>query len=239
MATRLSAMQWAEILQNPALTKQLSLDILQTLYSFEGYKGYASQVGKILGVPANPLNLEIWRFAERIAKTYQVSFTRRDDGSLRYWDFFFNGWQEGRYYTWQLRPELIEALQETALTAEEKFAEELPNHQSGIILFEGAKKSVLVNSYERNSKARRQCIKYWQAICSVCGFDFEAVYGPLGHGFIHVHHIIPIAQMGTMYQVDPISDLRPVCPNCHAMLHRQEPPLSIDELKVIIQANKL
>ena len=31
--------------------------------------------------------------------------------------------------------------------------------------------------------------------------------------------------------MDPIKDLRPVCPNCHAMLHRAVPALSIDDIR--------
>jgi 5-methylcytosine-specific restriction protein A len=47
-----------------------------------------------------------------------------------------------------------------------------------------------------------------------------------------------LAQVGGEYQVDPIADLRPVCPNCHAMLHSRRPtPLSIAELKRIIDGN--
>jgi len=38
------------------------------------------------------------------------------------------------------------------------------------------------------------------------------------------------------YEVDPINDLRPVCPNCHAMLHRKKPPLTIEELETIINS---
>jgi Predicted restriction endonuclease len=65
----------------------------------------------------------------------------------------------------------------------------------------------------------------------VCGFDFEKRYGAIGVGFIHVHHLVDIASIGGRYQVDPVRDLRPVCPNCHAMLHREKPALSIQELK--------
>ena len=67
------------------------------------------------------------------------------------------------------------------------------------------------------------------------GFDFEAVYGGLGRGFIHVHHLVPVSTIGKEYKIDPIQDLRPVCPNCHSMLHKNNPPLTIEELKNIIQ----
>lgn len=99
---------------------------------------------------------------------------------------------------------------------------------------EGSVSKILVNSYERNIEARSKCIAHHNAICSVCKFDFGKVYGSLGKGFIHVHHIIPISSIKESYKLDPISDLRPVCPNCHAMLHTEEPPLSIDNLKSIM-----
>jgi 5-methylcytosine-specific restriction protein A len=60
---------------------------------------------------------------------------------------------------------------------------------------------------------------------------FGDVYGPLGDGYIHVHHLVEVSSIGTEYVVDPVRDLRPVCANCHAMLHRQSPALSIDTLK--------
>jgi 5-methylcytosine-specific restriction enzyme A len=101
-------------------------------------------------------------------------------------------------------------------------------------VFEGAKKSVTVNVYERDPNARRKCIKHWGAACAVCGFEFLSRYGALGEGFIHVHHLKPLAQIGEQYELDPINDLRPVCPNCHAMLHRASPALSIDALRALI-----
>jgi 5-methylcytosine-specific restriction protein A len=67
----------------------------------------------------------------------------------------------------------------------------------------------------------------------VCDFNFEAKYGEIGSGFIHVHHLTPLANIGKEYEVDSIRDLRPVCPNCHAMLHKKYPPYSIEELKSI------
>lgn len=96
---------------------------------------------------------------------------------------------------------------------------------------EGAVKQITVNSYERNHAARQKCIEHYGAVCVVCGFSFKAVYGDIGEGFIHVHHLKPLAEVGESYELDPIADLRPVCPNCHAMLHRKTPPFSIEELQ--------
>ena len=96
---------------------------------------------------------------------------------------------------------------------------------------EGAVQQVLVNRYERDADARAKAITHYGLTCQVCAFDFKAAYGVIGEGFIHVHHIVPLAEIGKSYTVDPITDLRPVCPNCHVMLHKRLPPYTVDELK--------
>lgn len=101
---------------------------------------------------------------------------------------------------------------------------------------EGATKQVYINAYERNRKAREACIKHYGVKCVVCTFSFEEKYGPIGKDFIHVHHLRPIAKQSGKHTVNPINDLRPVCPNCHAMLHLSDPPYTIEELVEIISA---
>lgn len=99
-------------------------------------------------------------------------------------------------------------------------------------VIEGAKKSIAVNAYERDREARKRCIEHWGLACVVCGFDFERQYGDIGSGFIHVHHLKPLAEIGQEYTLDPVADLRPVCPNCHAMLHRGETLMTIEKLRI-------
>ena len=96
---------------------------------------------------------------------------------------------------------------------------------------EGTPNQVLVTKYERNPYARKTCIDHYGLSCSVCEFDFESEYGELGKGFIHVHHLKQVADIGKEYKVDPITDLRPVCPNCHAMIHKRKEPYTIEEMK--------
>ncbi|MEI2646128.1 MAG: winged helix-turn-helix domain-containing protein [Candidatus Competibacter sp.] len=98
---------------------------------------------------------------------------------------------------------------------------------------EGIVTQILVNKYERNSKARDICLDHYGFNCAICGFDFEKEYGPLGAGIIQVHHLTPISQIGSEYQVDPINDLLPVCPNCHQMIHRKIPPFTISEIRAM------
>ena len=101
-------------------------------------------------------------------------------------------------------------------------------------LYEGALVTVKANKYERNQKARRECVAKKGYQCSVCGRDFEATYGEIGKNFIHVHHLTPISTIGKEYELNVDTDLVPVCPNCHYMLHRKDPPYTIEELKDIL-----
>ncbi|MBT9548650.1 MAG: HNH endonuclease [Candidatus Sericytochromatia bacterium] len=116
----------------------------------------------------------------------------------------------------------------------ENYADDLPEK---FLFSEGAGKRILVNRYERDKKARSKCLEYYGFKCSVCEKTLEEQYGEIAKGCIHVHHLVPLSRIGKQYAVDPISDLRPICPNCHYMLHRKDPPLSIEELQNIIRKN--
>uniref|UniRef100_A0A540VIB3 HNH nuclease domain-containing protein n=2 Tax=Litorilinea aerophila TaxID=1204385 RepID=A0A540VIB3_9CHLR len=103
---------------------------------------------------------------------------------------------------------------------------------------EGGKQRITVNAYERNPKARAACIAHYGAYCQICGFDFQEQYGEAGRGTIHVHHIKPLSEVGEKYQVDPIRDLIPVCPNCHAIIHKRNPPYTVEEVIQFIKNRK-
>jgi len=108
------------------------------------------------------------------------------------------------------------------------------NHEDSKSLIEGAKKQITVNAYERSSKARQECIDEYGVTCVICDFNFEEIYGKIGKDFIHVHHLTEISSIAEDYEINPIKDLIPVCPNCHAMLHKRKPPYSINEMKQLI-----
>jgi 5-methylcytosine-specific restriction protein A len=99
---------------------------------------------------------------------------------------------------------------------------------------EGAKIRVEVNRYERSPVNRAACISHYGTKCQACDFNFEEKYGTLGSEYIEVHHRVPVSSMGGSYQLDPVKDLVPVCSNCHAMLHRTQPPLTVEELRQIV-----
>lgn len=104
---------------------------------------------------------------------------------------------------------------------------------------EGAGVQLWVNRFERNARIRDKALAYHGFRCSACDFDFGVIYGALGVGFMHVHHIKPLSTIRSQYIVNPIEDLRPVCPNCHAMIHRRDPPLSVEELRALVQSMRL
>jgi HNH endonuclease len=140
----------------------------------------------------------------------------------------------------QIKGKFVDCAQKLCTYFDEKFSgvflpEELssPEH-----LLEGAKTQITVNAYERNPEARAECLKKFGYACTVCGFDFEAVYGVIGHAFIHVHHLTKLSDIGKEYVVNPITDLCPVCANCHAMIHRRKDHYTIKEVQAMISAAK-
>ncbi|PTL37410.1 DUF3427 domain-containing protein [Alkalicoccus saliphilus] len=100
---------------------------------------------------------------------------------------------------------------------------------------EGATKQISVNVYERNPVARKKCLEHYGYSCVICDFNFAEIYGEIGENFIHVHHLKELSTVGTEYVIDPVEDLRPVCPNCHAMLHKRKPAYSINFLKKVLK----
>ena len=99
---------------------------------------------------------------------------------------------------------------------------------------EGAVSQVLVNKYERDPRNRKTAISIHGKSCMACGFNFQEKYGDLGDDYIVVHHTVPVSQMGNDYIVDPSTDLATLCANCHAMVHRQNPPISVLELSKLL-----
>ena len=102
-------------------------------------------------------------------------------------------------------------------------------------IYEGNKKLIYTTKYERSKSNREKAIRIHGCSCKCCCFNFEKTYGNIGKDFIHVHHIVPLHSLDEEIIINPETDLIPVCPNCHSMIHREKnKTLSIDELKIII-----
>jgi len=128
---------------------------------------------------------------------------------------------------------LVEALPATPTIDHAEVVERLgwgPGYS--LELLEGA--TFRVNARVRSQKARELCVEIYGSKCFVCGFDFGRVYGPVVEGFIHVHHLRPLSESSGESAVDPAANLRPVCPNCHAVLHARTPPYSVVEVQALL-----
>ena len=232
----ISVERWEELLQDSRVFKDDDIILIRTLYKCKGCRERASVLANIIGTNYQVLNLQIGRLGKRIVNEFpDVEFPTRENGKILYWYIPFVGEDAetpGQFY-WELRSELKQAIKE--LFDNTFIAEEISEEQSKK-LFEGAKKQIIVNAYERNSKARKECIDYYGAKCQICDFDFGKFYGDKFCNVIQVHHIKPLSQIKEGYTVNPKTDLIPVCPNCHAALHSKTPPYTPHELKALIKS---
>lgn len=110
--------------------------------------------------------------------------------------------------------------------------------KTGIVYYEGTPFSVKLTKYERDRAARERCLNHYGYLCCICQFNFAKTYGEVATDMIHVHHLTPISLIGETYSLDPIKDLRPICPNCHAVIHKRQPPFSIEDVKNMINNAK-
>lgn len=175
-------------------------------------------------------NLRIGELARKFAPLLGP-LPEAGDGVPHWWRYLAEGdWRDGRFH-WTLVPGLKAALvvngwQVTALVNE---AEEIPFLEAQTYQ-EGSLRQIQVNAYERNPTARAACISHFGTTCQVCNTDLVSVYGEVARGYIQVHHLRPLSEVGEQYEVNPYTDLIPVCPNCHAMLHQCQPAYTPDEL---------
>lgn len=103
---------------------------------------------------------------------------------------------------------------------------------------EGKEREIIQTIYERDPKLREKAIKIHGTTCSVCGFNFAKKYGILGEGYIEIHHLVPHSEhkIKGESEINPETDLIPLCSNCHRMIHKPEKMLSIEELKKIVKS---
>ena len=173
-------------------------------------------------------NLVYGKLASRVCKVLEVTPAARLSVLVR---FQHVDQEECRLV---LREPVAQAIREfmgLALTASFQ-QEEIPLEDP---LYEGAVHVVQVNAFERNPRARSACIAHHGIACVVCGFSFGAAYGDVAEKYIQVHHLRPLAGIGEEYRVNPVKDLRPVCANCHCVIHLRTPPYTVEEMRQLLQ----
>jgi len=92
-----------------------------------------------------------------------------------------------------------------------------------------------VTTYERDPRYRRQALAIHGYRCAACDLSLGERYGPYADGLIHVHHVQPVSTYATPRRINPAIDLIPLCPNCHAVIHRgKTKTLTVDELRAML-----
>jgi predicted HNH restriction endonuclease len=212
--------------------------VLAALLFAPNHSASAGQLRTILGLKAVvQVNGAMGRIGRNLHEALGAHPDGLADGNYEWWTVVAVGQPtQDRGFVWQLRDDVVDGLLALGFSIS---GDASPNEVVDSEQFiEGAVRQVTVNAYERNPVARIRCIEAHGAKCSACELDFGAIYGASAEGFIHVHHIKPLASIGKKYEVNPIEDLRPVCPNCHAVIHMTDPPRTIDEIKELLSKNK-
>ena len=218
--------------------------VLEALLFAPQYSASAGQLKTLLGLSAViEVNAAIGFVGRRVKEEFGAHPDGLADGEYEWWHVIATGSQQvGKAFVWQLREEVVEALLASGWSASGAV---LPVELNSAEVFsEGEVRQRIVKAYERSRVARERCIEAYGCTCAICGFDFGLAYGKGAEGFIHVHHINPLASIGAQYEINPVEDLRPVCPNCHAVIHMPNspnPPRSLEEVKAMmagaVQAN--
>ena len=195
----------------------------------------AKQIAAWAGVASwGVVNLSYAKLGRAVCDYLGIKPQLRPDDTYRWWSVWSRGWNMPGGFVWQMLPQVATALEQlgwvgvsATVTSPDEVVDVAP-------LFEGAVCRVTVNAYERNPEARQRCIAAHQPRCYACEFDFGSVYGPEFAGFIHVHHLRPLSEVGGEYVVDPVEDSRPVCPNCHAVIHHGGRLRGIEEVRLLL-----
>lgn len=219
--------------------KEKELALLRAQYAAPKRTVTAPELARLADIQGGypVVNITYGRFGHRLCDHLYID---PDDGSGwerdRWWSIWSVGYSTDAGFLWEMHPEVAEALEQLGWV--EQRDRPLPEEvDASLPIFEGAIRHVQVNAYERNTEARRRCISHYGSSCHVCRFDFGKKYGAVCDGYIHVHHLKPLSEIGEQYKVNPIEDLRPVCPNCHAVLHARTPPYSVQEVRDMIRTN--
>ena len=117
-------------------------------------------------------------------------------------------------------------------------------YDENLVIEEGIRKVKNIQMYERSKKLREAAINRniinGHLECTVCSFDFYAVYGEKGRGYIEIHHQKPIFQYKdqdtTKFLEQALQNVVPVCSNCHRMIHRaKNAPMPVEVLRQVVE----
>jgi 5-methylcytosine-specific restriction protein A len=141
---------------------------------------------------------------------------------------------------WDLEPNLRVALEKLNWVSKKDNLriEILPteiNEEETKLYPEGTVVTVLVNKLERDKKARQTALKIHGSICMGCGIDFKKTYGKDIESIIEIHYTIPLKKLIKDRKTNPETDLIPLCPNCHAVVHSKKEVMTLKELQTRVK----
>jgi hypothetical protein len=182
-------------------------------------------------------------FLENFDRELRAEIEALRDGRPHYLPFTIYSNQlrlnQGMYIT-RCTPQLFTHLATALQLSTPAGPEDMPGNTSALQEFtEGRRMSAERTFFARNPKLVRAAKKYYGFSCQACGFTFSKHYGNLGDGYIEVHHLNPLSEHDEALWDEGIrtslADVRVVCSNCHRMLHRVKPPLSVEKLGEMIR----
>jgi 5-methylcytosine-specific restriction protein A len=236
----LAAEEWADHLLDPTLFSARDIDCILYFFDQPGHGAPASYLVGRFGFSHHAV-VNTWndRLSKQLLHRHELSVGHIDErGKPHFWNVLFTS-ESNRserkakwsgLFPWILRPPIIEAIRNVFVT--DGYAGSVTETDEETDLYEGALKRFRASGYERSREARRQCLEIYGYACFLCSFDFKATYGEIGRGLIHVHHLTPLsARQGEIHVVDPAENLRPICPNCHLVIHSREPALTFEEVR--------
>lgn len=230
----LSKKDYLRALEAKGVLNERRIKVLKAFGEFPNYRACGKDIGAVIAHQSSYVNLVLGHLSKAICKYFNIT-DPMEFNSTDWWPIIATGKKEKNGFYWTLREPFVDALIESGIFSKEDFFPDEADIEN-LRLMEGGVKQVTVNAYERNPEARAKCIQEHGVICKVCNIDFAKIYGERGKGFIHVHHVIKVSDRGReKYEINHVKDLQPVCPNCHAMLHRGKEMLSIEELRGIIK----
>lgn len=204
--------------------------------------------------------LEEWSFCKLAAESFEISWggatkpffkTHGFVNILEFEDTSFKKSVINKFLTWSDSIEYLDLRQKFKNDQENMKRFELMIHFDQIPIsirnserwlydnekefYEGFRNQIKIENLFRDRKLIKHAKEFHGVTCSVCNFNFEKFYGIHGKGFIEMHHLIPIKKGPRKTK---ITDLVPVCSNCHRMIHKGGSMLSIEYLKDLIEESK-
>lgn len=227
---------WVKLLKDKNIFTEEAIEMVFFTFS-QKYQSTPTDIGLAMGVSQQKVSSINVNTARKIYQKYKCIPPNRN-GSYMYWNVLFSDSNIKKtpsgYYVFKLRDNLIKAIQFIQDTDSDFFSLQNIN-KTGInnlsIYSEGEVKFNWIKTYGRNALARKKCIDFHGALCSICGFDFSKEYNGQFENLIVVHHIEPLGEVKKTHSIDPKVDLIPVCANCHLVIHTKKPAYQPEEIK--------